>query len=55
MNQTLKAIAFGLKKGDEYSFQRMLFSMRKFFLIVPETKKMDLSLFMSKMKICSQH
>jgi hypothetical protein len=27
----------------------------KFFLIVPEIKKMDLPLFLLKMKICSQH
>jgi hypothetical protein len=55
MNQTLKAIAFGLKKKDEYSFQQMLSSMKKIFLIVPERKKMDLPLFLFKMKICSQH
>jgi hypothetical protein len=50
-----KGYRFGLKKGDEYSFPRMLSSMKKFFLIVLETKKMDLPLFLLKMKICSQH
>jgi hypothetical protein len=49
-----KGHCFGLKRGDEYSFQRMLSLMKKFFLIVPETKKMDLPLFLLKMKISSQ-
>ena len=55
MKQTLKAIAFGRKREDEYSCPPMPYSMTKSFLIVPEIKPMDIPLFLLKMKICSQH